>query len=278
MRVDVALVPGEARRWGSTVVVLVDELRASSTIVRLLERGASAVIPAASLAEARRLARAEGALLAGEHHVVRAPGFDLGNSPAEVAAVDGIAGRPVVLATRNGTAVLRGLPAAAQVLVGCLLNATAVAGMALATARQVGADVGIVCAGRRGAFAIDDAIAAGCILERLLAAAGVADHAVSVVDGHLDHRAPPPPGPLAPALTDAALAALQLWRSTPDLAAALHASWSGHLLASVGMEADVTASLPVDASAIVPLVADGEPPRIVALRPAPARPVAPRPG
>jgi 2-phosphosulfolactate phosphatase len=266
MRIDVALVPSEARRWTNTVCVVLDELRASSTIVTLLERGAGAVIPAASLAEARRLARAEGALLAGEHHVVRAPGFDFGNSPAEIAAAD-LAGRSVVLSTRNGTSVLRGLPAAGPVLVGCLLNAAAVAGAALAMARETGADVGIVCAGRRGAFAIDDAIAAGCILERLFAAAGVDEREIPVVDGHLDARAPRADAGGAPVLTDAALAALQLWRSTPDLAAAFRASWSGHLLASVDLLADLDASLPVDASAVVPLLVGGDPPRIVARRP-----------
>ena len=60
MRIDVALVPGEARRWTGTVCILLDELRASSTIVRLLERGATAVVPASRLAEARRLARDAG--------------------------------------------------------------------------------------------------------------------------------------------------------------------------------------------------------------------------
>jgi 2-phosphosulfolactate phosphatase len=149
MRIDVALVPAETRRWRRTVCVLLDELRASSTIVRILERGARAVIPAASLADARRLARAEGAVLAGEHRVVRASGFDLGNSPAEVLATDGLAGRTVVLSTRNGTAVLRALAPDDPILVGCLLNATAVARAALELAREQRADVGIVCVGRR---------------------------------------------------------------------------------------------------------------------------------
>ena len=267
MRVDVALVPSEAKRWTNTVCILLDELRASSTIVTLLERGATEVIPAASLADAYRLARAAGpgTLLAGEHRVVRAPGFDFGNSPAEIWEAD-LAGRRVVLSTRNGTGVLRGLPATSPVLVGCLLNAAAVAGGALALARASGADVGIVCAGRRGTFAIDDAIAAGCILERLFAAAGVDDRELPTLDGRVDPRVPrTDAGTLA--LTDASQAALQLWRSTPDLAAAFHASWSGHLLAAVDLLADLTASLPVDASAVVPVLVRGEPPRIVS-RPA----------
>lgn len=263
MRIDVALVPAEARRWGPTVCVVLDELRASSTIVTLLERGAGAVIPAGSLAEARRLARAIGptAILAGEHNVVRAPGFDVGNSPAEVGRAD-LRGRIAVLSTRNGTAVLRSLPADATVLVGCLLNATAVARTALARARTERADLGIVCAGRRGTFAIDDAIAAGAILERVLAEAGVDDRELRTADGRLDARAPRRDDGDALALTDAARAALQLWRSTSDIEAAFRTSWSGHLLASHDLLADIGASLPVDASSIVPVVVPGAPPRI----------------
>lgn len=262
MRIDVALVPAEAKRWSGVVCVVVDELRASSMIVRLLEGGANAVVPAASLAEARRLARQLGpvALLAGEHRVVRAPGFDLGNSPAEAMAAD-VFGRTAVLSTRNGTGVLRGLPAGTPVLIGCLLNATAVARAAFAQARATGADLGIVCAGRRGTFAIDDAIAAGAILQRVLAAAGVDDHGLVTADGRLD-----PPAPREPAdvlvLTDAARAALHLWRTTPDVVSAFEASFSGHILAAVGLLGDVAASLPVDASGIVPILVPGAPPRI----------------
>jgi 2-phosphosulfolactate phosphatase len=264
MRVDVALVPAEARRWPASACILLDELRASSTIVALLERGATAVVPAGSLADARRLARriGPGALLAGEHHVVRAPGFDVGNSPAEVLASD-VAGRTAILSTRNGTAVLRALPPGTPLFVGCLLNATAVARAAFARAREDGLDLGIVCAGRRGAFALDDAIAAGCLLERVLAAAGVDDGDLDTADGRLELGVPrEPAGSIV--LTDAARAALQLWRSTPDLAATFRVSWSGYLLAGHDLLADLEASLPLDASAAVPELVPGDPPRIVA--------------
>jgi 2-phosphosulfolactate phosphatase len=267
VRIDVALVPAEARRWGRSVLVLVDELRASSVIVTLLERGADTVIPAASLAEARRIARAIGpaAVLAGEHNVVRAPGFDLGNSPADARRAD-LRGRTVVLSSRNGTGVLRSLPGDATVLVGCLLNAAAVARVAYAEARGQDADLGIVCAGRRGTFAIDDAIAAGCLLERVMAEAGVDDGDLATTDGRYDRRAVrEPPGVLV--ITDAARAALRLWRGTPDVVAAFEASFSGHILAGVGLLEDIAASLPVDATSLVPLVVDGPLPRIVPRQP-----------
>ncbi len=263
MRIDVALVPAEAKRWSRTVLIVIDELRASSMIVALLEAGADAVVPAASLAEARRLARAIGpaAILAGEHHVVRAPGFDIGNSPA-AARRAGLRGRTAVLSSRNGTGVLRSLPGDVTVFVGCLLNATAVARAAYGEARATGADLGIVCAGRRGAFAIDDAIAAGCLLERVLAEAGVDDRDLPTADGRLDPLAAREPADTI-VVTDAARAALQLWRGTPDIVAAFEASFSGHMLAGAGLLEDIGASLPVDATSIVPVMVGGPPPRIV---------------
>jgi 2-phosphosulfolactate phosphatase len=263
MRIDVALVPAEVRRWGDAVLIVLDELRASSVIVTLLERGAAAVIPAASLAEARRLARAEadGTILAGERDVVRAPGFDFGNSPAEIARSD-LTGRVAVLSTRNGTGVLRSLPADSPVLVGCLLNASAVAKMALSVARAQGIGIGIVCAGRVGTFALDDAIAAGAIVERILAAAGVDDAQLATTDGHAERSAWRSRRGEAIVLTDAVRAALQLWRTTPDVAAAFETSWSGYLLASHDLPEDIPYCVRLDSSAIVPVVVPGTPMRI----------------
>jgi 2-phosphosulfolactate phosphatase len=265
MRIDVALEPAEARRWNDHVCIVVDQLRASSMIVRLLEHGAGAVVPAASLAQARRLARAlgPGTLLAGEQRVVRPPGFDYGNAPSELAGTD-LSGRIVVHATRNGTGVLRSLPADATVLVGCLLNASAVARTAYASARRGGRPLGIVCAGRLGAFALDDAIAAGAIVERVLDAAGADDAVLATVDGRLgaEHDGRASGDELV--LTDAARAALRLWRTTPDVAATFRETWSGYLLAGHDLLADLDASLPVDGSDVVPVVDRGDPARIVA--------------
>jgi len=270
MRLDVALVPAEAKRWSATVCILLDELRASSTIVALIDGGATAVLPASSLAAARRLARLHGTMLAGERHVVRAPGFDLGNSPAEAAATPDLAGRSIALSTRNGTTVLHTLPPDASVIVGCLLNARASARAALVMARETGASIGIVCAGLRGAFSIDDAIAAGCIVERILAEAGVDEDDLAVADGHgpagragSAGGAPialPRDGAIA--LTDAARAALQLWRSTPDIATVFRSSWSGHLLARHGFGDDVDFCVRVDSTDTVPVVVRGDPLRI----------------
>jgi len=210
MRIDVALVPAEAKRWGAAVHVVLDELRASSTIVGLLDRGATAVIPAASLAEARRIARGLGsvAVLVGEHHVVRAPGFDFGNSPAEIAQAD-LAGRTAVLSTRNGTAVLARSPADATILsAACSTRRPSPARLPLD--RRRAADVGIVCAVAWGPSP-RRRLRRGGHRTGLLAAAG--SPATCYRDGWIDparQRRRTAAATDAIVLTDAVLAALQL--------------------------------------------------------------------
>jgi 2-phosphosulfolactate phosphatase len=236
--IDVALVPAQARRWRHAVSIVIDELRASSTIVTALERGATAVVPAVNVAEARRFAAPGGDLLAGERNIVTPPRFDFGNSPVEIQRAD-LTGRRLVLSTRNGTAVLRGLRGDGVTLIGCLLNATACARAAVAIARETGSPIGIVCAGRFGGFAIDDALTAGLLVERIVVAA----------DGALE-------------LTEAAGAARHLWQTTPDLEGAFRASISGRLLAGLGLAHDTAFCLAVDSSTVVPVLVRDVPARI----------------
>lgn len=241
MLVNVALVPGEARRWGQKLCVVVDVLRASSMIVTLLDRGCRAVVPAGSLAEARRLARQDGSLLAGEHNVVRPPGFDFGNSPSEIAGEE-FSGQTAVLSTRNGTAVLRSLRNAPTVVIGCLLNATACGRYAFTQARRSGMSIGIVCAGRDGSFALDDAVAAGLLVESIVTA-GALESGECV-------------------LSDAARAARSLWSGSPDLLAALRESTGGRMLAAHGLDEDAVVCARADTSSVVPLLVGTAPPRL----------------
>jgi 2-phosphosulfolactate phosphatase len=159
MRVHVAFTPDEAERAPTAVVV--DVVRASSTIVQALAAGYRRVLCCAEVEEARRLAaELDGAVLAGERKAVAIPGFDLGNSPREFTEP---LGETLVLTTTNGTrAVLAAAASSETVLVGSLLNLEAVA----AAARD-GGDVEVVCAGVQGRFTIDDAYCAGRIAELL---------------------------------------------------------------------------------------------------------------
>jgi 2-phosphosulfolactate phosphatase len=161
MRVHVAFTPAEAA--SSSVGIVVDVLRATSTITQALATGYERVYCCGEIDQALALKeRLGGALLGGERNAVRIEGFDVGASPRE------FLGEPrattVIFSTTNGTrAILETAARSDHVLLGSLLNLDAVA----AAARELGEDVTIVCAGFQGQFAIDDAYCAGRIVQLL---------------------------------------------------------------------------------------------------------------
>jgi len=155
--IDVAFIPTELTR--TQVAIVVDVLRASSTVVAALAAGYERVLCVDSVEAAWSL-RSPGRALAGERGCRRIEGFDFGNSPGEIAPVSG---GELVLCTTNGTpAIVAAAARADQVLVGSLLNLDA-----LAAAIPGGVDVTVVCAGTDGRFALEDAYAAGRIVARL---------------------------------------------------------------------------------------------------------------
>ena len=160
MRVDVVFPPDEAGAAPTGVVI--DVIRATSTICQALAAGYQRVFCAAEVEEARALREALGeGVLGGERNAVRIPGFDLGNSPREYVQP---AGETLILSTTNGT---RAVVAAAQrcerVFIASLLNLAGV----VEAARAAGEDVVVVCAGVQGTLALDDAFVAGRIVELL---------------------------------------------------------------------------------------------------------------
>ena len=160
MRADVVFTPDEAGAAPTGVVI--DVIRATSTVCQALASGYARVLCTAEVEDARavREARAEG-VLGGERNAVRIPGFDLGNSPREYLEPRA---ETLVLSTTNGT---RAVVAAAQrcdrVLIASLLNLAAV----VEAARTHEEDVLVVCAGVQGTLALDDAFVAGRIVELL---------------------------------------------------------------------------------------------------------------
>ena len=149
-----------------TTAVIVDVLRASSTIVTALSAGVTHVFPVATLEECAALGTETGCLTAAERDGRAAPGFDLGNSPFEyLDPARPVASRALALSTTNGTLALRQSLAAAHVVVGAFLNLEAVADFAR---RQQG-DVLVVCAGWKGLFCLEDTVFGGALAERLAA-------------------------------------------------------------------------------------------------------------
>lgn len=158
MRVDVVFTPDESGAAPTGVVI--DVIRATSTICQALAAGYRRVFCAAEVDEARALREAIGeGVLGGERNAVRIPGFDLGNSPREY--VEPLA-ETLILSTTNGTrAVVAAARRCERVFVASLLNVTAV----VEAAREAGEDVVVVCAGVQGTLALDDAFVAGRIVE-----------------------------------------------------------------------------------------------------------------
>jgi 2-phosphosulfolactate phosphatase len=194
VRVHVAFTPEEEA--AAPLGVVVDVLRATSTIAQALAAGYGRVLCCAEIEEARALADSlEDALVGGERDAVRIEGFDVGASPREFLEPRAEA---LVLSTTNGTRTI--LAAAArceEVVLGSLLNLDAV----VAYARGRGEDVAVLCAGFKGAFALDDAYCAGRIVQRLgaersdaaIAAELVASSFATPLEG-LNARTYGPPG------------------------------------------------------------------------------------
>jgi 2-phosphosulfolactate phosphatase len=158
MRVHVAFTPDEAAP--ASVGIVVDVLRATSTIAQALASGFRRVLCCAEIDEALAL-RAElpDSLVGGERKAVRIEGFDVGASPREFLEPRA---ETLILSTTNGTrAILEAAERCEQVFLGSLLNLSAVAEVGR------GKDAVIVCAGFQGAFALDDAYCAGRIVQLL---------------------------------------------------------------------------------------------------------------
>jgi 2-phosphosulfolactate phosphatase len=232
---DVVFTPAELGGTGAgdrTVIVL-DVLRSTSTILEALTAGAAAVVPVESVEQAVAKAQEMGrdaAVLCGERDCLPIPGFHLGNSPLEFTAAR-VAGKTLVMTTTNGTRALLAGQTGARCLVGSLLNA----GAAAQAAHAAGGDVLILCAGREGRFALEDALCAGMIANRILDAAD---------------------GP-RPRLNDGAVTArLLAKRHGRALAHALRRSAAGRRLVELDRAAEVEYCARLDLHARVPVVRD----------------------
>ena len=147
--------------------IVIDLLRATSTITAAIHNGCRRVVPVEdakdAFKKAKKLSLSGQAVTGGERDGVKLPGFDFGNSPLEYGR-ERIGGKSLVMCTTNGTRAIKKALSADTVYLGCLNNALAVAKI---TAWK-GQDTAIVCAGTRLSFSVDDVVAAGAIISRLI--------------------------------------------------------------------------------------------------------------
>jgi 2-phosphosulfolactate phosphatase len=229
-----------AKDLTDATAVVIDVLRASTTIVHALEAGAIEVIPCLEVDDARRVA-AEGGVdevvLGGERQALPIEGFDLGNSPSDYTPYS-VGGRRVAITTTNGTRAILAARPARRVLVGAFVNVSAVCAQLLDAEK-----VCLICAGTGGQYSRDDILCAGLIVD------------------WLERR-----GGLIYQLNAQAVTARENWRASfagpagmgveplePErLADELRKSIGGQNLTSVGLDADILDAARLDRFSSVP--------------------------
>jgi len=214
-------------------VVVVDVLRASSTIVHACENGVERIIPVASVEDATKLVSTldrKMTLLGGERESIKVDGFDLGNSPLEYTSRV-VRGKTLIFSTSNGTVAITRTAAAKEIVLGCFLNLDAVATHVISGRAK---KVAVLCAGDLGQLALEDFVCGGCIVDRIVRGT----RATTV-------------------LNDGAIAARTLANSLGDVGEIVRDSAHGLHLAELGFGDDLEFCSRVDEYGTAPVVIDG---------------------
>ena len=231
MKIDVHFEPAAPLPdlTGSTVVVI-DVLRATSSVVEALVNGAQGVYPAPSTEEAIKLASSlgrEDTILCGESRGLKIEGFDLGNSPGEFSA-ETVAGKRLVMSTTNGTRAFFLVEDAVRVLICSFMNLSAVAAVAMEADSLI-----IVCAGMEGLFSLDDAVCAEALVQRIRSA--------SDIDIELN---------------DAAMGAVEMALTFRINTHFLASTTTGQRLIEIGLKEDLEVCAEIDRHSVVPEMDD----------------------
>lgn len=215
-------------------VVVIDTLRATSTIITALANGCNQVLPVEEIEEAmdmRITMKESQVILGGERNTKKLPGFDFGNSPLEYAP-ENVTGKTLILTTTNGTRAIKKAEQADSVHIGALINGLTVASHLHRTNR----DAVLLCSGTHGKFSMEDILTAGYIIYRL-------QRFGSNPDLQLD---------------DLGLVAVNLYEThKDDLMGALRGTLHFGILHSTGMDDDLEYCLKRDIVRVLPAYRDG---------------------
>ncbi len=235
MKINVHLTPYEVteERIKDTTAVVVDVLRASTSICAALGAGAREIVPAESSSSAIQLASLlsrDSILLCGEREGLLIEGFDLGNSPFQYTP-SVVKGKTLIFASTNGTPTIIKTRQAHRIIICGFVNLDVVVKALSETSEKIN----IVCAGKLGQFAIEDVVCAGLVLRDL----------GRKIEQEIE-------------LNDGATAALNLAEqyqdSIPDIVAN---SYHGRYLTSIGMEADLPFCADLNRLPLLPVFNDG---------------------
>jgi len=143
--------------------VVIDVLRATTTIVEALNNGAREIIPVSSIEFAMKVSGGGQMLLGGERNAEKIDGFALGNSPLDYTKEE-VNGKSIVLFTTNGSKALVRAKFSTNLFVGSFRNANSVVKKIFQTKE----DLEILCSGNYGMFCLEDSICAGMMIEQIL--------------------------------------------------------------------------------------------------------------
>jgi 2-phosphosulfolactate phosphatase len=235
VRLDVFFTPNQVKptETSGRLVLIVDVLRASTTVATALGNGAKTVIPVEGADEvinrSKEFARSQ-ILLAGEQKMHPIAGFDIGNSPqAFTPAV--VEGKTILITTTNGTRTLLGVQNARDIVIASYVNFSAVLAL-VKVAASSRTDIAIICAGEEGVFTLEDSACAGRYVRAIPKRADIKTN-------------------------DAAAASMVIEKKYGDnIAKVFKESAHGQALESAGFGDDLTAAAEVDSYPVVPIYQD----------------------
>ena len=234
-KIEVCLTPAliDLYNIDQSIVVVIDILRATSSITYGIENGAKAIIPVSNVEDCLKYAD-QGHLLAAERNGEVVAGYDFGNSPFSYTK-EKVGGKTVVLTTTNGTKALHlANKRAAQVIIGSFLNLDSICEYL----KNSDKDVLLLCAGWKDQFNLEDTLFAGAVVNQLRK--------------NFEH------------FDDSSVAAEDLYiLAKDDLRKYLHKSSHSHRLAELNIEEDVVFCLQLNVCTAIPVL-EGE--RLIALK------------
>ena len=235
MRLDVFFTPNQVKpiETAGRLVVIVDVLRASTTVATALGNGAKTVIPVEGADEvinrSKEFARSQ-ILLAGEQKMYPIAGFDIGNSPQAFTPAM-VEGKTILITTTNGTKTLLGVQNARDIVIASYVNFTAALAL-MKVAASSKTDIAIICAGEEGGFTLEDAACAGRYVRAIPKRADIKTN-------------------------DAAAASVVIEKKYGDnIAKVFKESAHGQALESAGFGDDLAAAAEVDSYPVVPIYKD----------------------
>jgi 2-phosphosulfolactate phosphatase len=229
MRTNVLFSPliADELYFAGKTAVIIDVLRASTTIIAAFQNGAKEIVPVATVEFAVKVSGGMfggQTLLGGERNTIKVEGFALGNSPLEYTS-EIVSGKTIILYTSNGSKAIVKAKFSENLFVSSYSNLSAVADQII----KLGKDFEILCAGKANSFSMEDTICAGRLIKEII-----------TKNGNIE-------------ITDTAKAAMSLDNSSgSDILKMLKECEHGKLLIENGFEEDLKYAATVDTSRVIP--------------------------